>query len=144
MNAEKRHRDDFFRQMFRQFENTRSFTVISPIAQFDYINEAFLGGGYLRFRKNWDDLRVFQPQFLQWFKDIDAKDSESPHWYNPYEPLSTSKKLVEVDQVPRYQEQIAPFAQRIQFVAPYLIAMVVTIALLFGARFYFFVRYDVR
>jgi ABC-type transport system involved in multi-copper enzyme maturation permease subunit len=144
MNAEKRHRDDYFQQMFRQFEDTRSFTVISPIAQFDYINEAFLGGGYLRFRKNWDDLRVFQTQFLQWFKDIDAKDSESPHWYNPYESLSTSRKPVEVDQVPRYQEQLAPFAQRIQFVSPYLIAMVITIALLFGACFYFFVRYDVR
>ena len=144
MNAEKRHRDDYYRQMFRQFEHTRSFTVISPIAQFDYINEAFLGGGYLRFRKNWDDLRVFQTQFLQWFKDIDAKDSESPHWYNPYEALSTSRKPVEVDQVPRYEEQIAPFAQRIQFVSPYLIAMVITIAILFGACFYFFVRYDVR
>ena len=144
MNAEKRHRDAYYRQMFRQFENTRSFTVISPIAQFDYINEAFLGGGYLRFRKNWDDLRVFQSQFLQWFKDIDAKDSGSPHWYNPYEALSTSSKPIEIDQIPRYQEQIAPFAQRIQFVTPYLIALIITIAILFGACFYFFVRYDVR
>ena len=144
MNAEKRHKDAYYQQMFRQFENTRSLTVISPIAQFDYINEAFLGGGYLRFRKNWDDLRVFQTQFLQWFKDIDAKDSDSPHWYNPYETLSTSRNPVEIDQVPRYQEQIAPFASRIQFVAPYLIALAVTIALLFGGCFYFFVRYDVR
>jgi ABC-type transport system involved in multi-copper enzyme maturation permease subunit len=144
MNAEKRHKDDYYRQMFRQFENTRSLTGLSPIAQFDYINEAFLGGGYLRFRKNWDDLRVFQTQFLHWFKDIDAKDSDSPHWYNPYEDFSTSKKPVEMEQVPRYQEQIASFSQRIQFVTPYLIAMIVTIAVIFGGCFYFFVRYDVR
>ena len=65
MNAEKRHKDTYYLQMFRQFENTRSLTIISPIAQFDYINEAFLGGGYLRFRKNWDDLHIFQGQFLQ-------------------------------------------------------------------------------
>jgi ABC-type transport system involved in multi-copper enzyme maturation permease subunit len=107
MNAEKRHRDAYYQQMFRQFENTRNFTVISPIAQFDYINEAFLGGGYLRFRKNKDDLSIFQSQVLQWFKDIDAKDSDSPHWYNPYEDLSTSKKPVEIEQVPQYQEKIA-------------------------------------
>ena len=144
MNAEKRHKDAFFRQMFQQFENTRSLTVISPIAQFDYINEAFLGGGYLRFRKNWDDLHIFQSQFLQWFKDIDAKDADSPHWYNPYEALSTSRKPVEVDQIPRYQEQLAPFVRRIQFVAPYLITMLLTIALFFGGCFYFFVRYDMR
>jgi ABC-type transport system involved in multi-copper enzyme maturation permease subunit len=144
MNSEKRHRDAYYRQMFRQFENTRSLTVISPIAQFDYINEAFLGGGYLRFRKNWDDLQLFQPQFLQWFKDIDAKDSDSPHWYNPNESYSTSHKPVEVDQIPRYREQIAPFARRLQFIAPYLITMLLTGALLFGGCFYYFTRYDVR
>ena len=144
MNAEKRHRDAYYQQMFRQFERTRNLTVISPIAQFDYINEAFLGGGYLRFRKNWDDIHVFQSQFLQWFKDIDAKDNGSPHWYNPREDLSTSRKPVEIDQVPQYQEQATPFAQRIQFVSPYLITMFVIIALFFGGCFYFFVRYDVR
>jgi ABC-type transport system involved in multi-copper enzyme maturation permease subunit len=144
MNAEKRHKDAYYRQMFGQFEKTRNLAALSPIAQFDYINEAFLGGGYLRLRKNWDDLQVFQTQFLQWFKDIDAKDSDSPHWYNPFEDFSTSKKPVEVDQIPRYQEQIAPFAQRIQFVTPYLITLLVTIGALFGACFYFFVRYDVR
>ena len=144
MNAEKRHRDAYYQQMFRQFEHTQSLTAISPIAQFDYINEAFLGGGYLRIHKNWDDLHVFQSQFLQWFKDIDVKDSDSPHWYNPYESLSTSRKPVEIDQIPRYQEQIAPFARRIQFVSPYLIAMLLIIGALFGGCFYFFVRYDVR
>lgn len=144
MNAEKRHKDAYYQQMFHQFENTRNFTMISPIAQFDYINEAFLGGGYLRFRKNWDDLHNFQPQFLQWFKDIDAKDNESPHWYNPMEEYSTSKKPVEVDQIPRYQEQLTPFAQRIQFISLYLVTMLVTIAVIFGACFYFFVKYDVR
>ena len=144
MNAEKRHKDAYYQQMFRQFESTRNFTMISPIAQFDYINEAFLGGGYLRFRKNWDDLHIFQEQFLQWFKDIDAKDTESPHWYNPYEDFSTSKKPVTVDQIPQYQEQTAPFSQRLQFIAGYLVTMVITIAVLFGLCFYFFVRYDVR
>ena len=144
MNAEKKHKDNYYQLMFRQFEHTRSFTVISPIAQFDYINEAFLGGGYLRFRKNWDDIHIFQSQFLQWFKDIDARDSDSPHWYNPNEHLSTSQKPVTIDQAPQYQEQIAPFAQRIQFVSPYLISMLITIGLLFGVCFYFMVSYDVR
>ena len=144
MNAEKRHKDAYYRQMFSQFENIRSFTGISPIAQFDYINEAFLGGGYLRFRNNWDDLHIFQPQFLQWFKDIDAKDSGSPHWYNPYEGLSTSKKPVEVVQIPQYTEKIASFGQRITFINGHLIALATTIALLFLASFVVFRRYDIR
>jgi ABC-type transport system involved in multi-copper enzyme maturation permease subunit len=144
MNAEKRHRDAYYLQMFRQFENTRSFTVISPIAQFDYINEAFLGGGYLRFRKNWDDLHIFQSQFLQWFKDIDAKDSGSPHWYNPRESYSTSRKPVEMELVPQYREKIASFGQRIVFINGYLIALAATIAILFLASFIVFRRYDIR
>jgi ABC-type transport system involved in multi-copper enzyme maturation permease subunit len=144
LNAEKIHRDAYYLQMFRQFEDTRRFTLLSPIAQYDYINEAFLGGGYLRFRKNWDDLHIFQEQFLQWFKDIDAKDTDSPHWYNPFEDYSTSKKPVAVDQIPQYREQIAPFAQRFLFISGYLMVMIVMIAVLFGACFYFFVRYDVR
>ena len=144
MHAEKRHKDAYYQQMFRQFESTRRFTLLSPIAQFDYINEAFLGGGYLRFQKNWNDLHIFQEQFLQWFKDIDAKDSDSPHWYNPYEDYSTSKKPIEVDRIPQYQEQIAPFTQRLQFIAGYLVTMVFMIAVLLGLCFFLFVRYDVR
>lgn len=144
MNAEKRHRDAYYLQMFRQFEQTRRFTLISPVSQFDYINEAFMGGGYLRFQKNWNDLHSFQEQFLQWFKDIDAKDTDSPHWYNPFEDYSTSKKPVAVDQIPQYREKIAPLSERIGFISGYLTTMIVMTAILFGACFYLFVRYDVR
>jgi ABC-type transport system involved in multi-copper enzyme maturation permease subunit len=144
LNAEKRHRDAYYQQMFRQFENTRQFTLLSPIAQFDYINEAFLGGGYFRFRKNWDDLHLFQEQFLQWFKDIDAQDTDSPHWYNPHEDFSTSRKPIALDQIPQYQEQNAPFTRRLQFVAGYLATMILTIALLYSTCFYLLVKYDVR
>lgn len=144
MLSDKKYNDAYYQQQFQQFEKTRNFTLLSPIAQFDYMNEAFLGGGYLRFRKNWDDLHVFQEQYLQWFKDIDAKDTDSPHWYNPREHYSTSKKPVAVDQIPQYQEQIASFGQRFEFIGGYLIAMIITIAVLFMACFYFFTRYDVR
>ena len=144
MNAEKRHRDAYYQQMFQQFERTRRLTGISPIAQFDYINEALLGGGYLRFRKNWDDLHIFQSQFLQWFKDIDIKDQNSPHWYNPYEDLSTSRQPVSIEQIPQYQEQIASLAQRIMFTKNYLIALIITIFTLYVASFLVFRRYDVR
>ena len=144
MLAEKKRNDSYYSQMFGQFEKTRKLTSISPIAQFDYINEAFLGGGYLRFKKNWDDLHIFQEQFLQWFKDIDAKATDSPHWYNPTEDTSTSRQPVSVDIIPQYQEQIAPFGKRLQFVSGYLIVMMLMTVVLFGLCFWRFVRYDVR
>ena len=101
LNSNQKFNDAYYLQQFHQFEQTRNFTLLSPIAQFDYMNEAFLGGGYLRFQKNWTDLHAFR-------------------------------------------EQIASFSRRIGFIGGYMIAMVITIAALFMACFYFFARYDVR
>lgn len=144
MLDEKLHRDAYYLQMFNQFEKTRQLTLFSPVAQFDYMNEAVLGGGYLRFRKNWDDLHTFQASFLKWFKDLDEKDSESPHWYNPFENLSTTRQKVTVAQIPKYMEQQASWNERFSAIALYLSVMLVYSALLFGVVLYRFQRYDVR
>ena len=144
MLNEKQHKDAYYTDMFRQFENTRLLTMISPMAQFDYMNEAMLGGGYLRFRKNWDDLRIFQIQFLQWFKDLDMKDDKSPHWYNPHENYSTTRQKVLIDQVPLYTEQSANFAQRIGYMRTSLIFLSVMTIGVFAVCFVLLVRYDAR
>jgi len=144
LNNEKTHRDAYYMQMFNQFEKTRQLTLLSPVAQFDYMNEAILGGGYLRFRKNWDDLHVFQASFQRWFMNIDEKDDESPHWYNPYEDFSTTRQEVSVDQIPVYVEQKASWGERLRGIALYLTVMLVYSALLFGVVLFRFQRYDVR
>ena len=144
MHNEKQHKDAYYADMFRQFENTRLFTMISPMAQFDYMNEAMLGGGYLRFRKNWNDLRIFQTQFLQWFKDLDIKDENSPHWYNPREDYSTTRQAVSLDQVPLYAEQTANFAQRLGFMSTSLIFLSLMTIGVFAACFVLLARYDAR
>ena len=144
MLNEKQHKDAYYADMFRQFESTRLFTMISPMAQFDYMNEAMLGGGYLRFRKNWDDLRIFQTQFLQWFKDLDIKDDKSPHWYNPNESVSTTTQAVSLDQIPQYSEQSAKFAQRLGYMSASLIFLSVMTVGVFAVCFVLLVRYDVR
>jgi ABC-type transport system involved in multi-copper enzyme maturation permease subunit len=141
---EKQHKDAYYADMFRQFENTRLFTMISPMSQFDYMNEAMLGGGYLRFRKNWDDLHILQSQFLEWFKDLDAKDDKSPHWYNPREAYSTTRQEVSLDQAPTYTEQPANFAQRLGYMRSSLIFLSVVTVGLFMVCFVLLVRYDVR
>ena len=141
---EKQHRDAYYADMFRQFENTRLLTMISPMAQFDCMNEATTGGGYLRFRKNWDDLRIFQTQFLQWFTDLDAKDSNSPHWHNPYEALSTTRQEISLEQAPMYSEQPANFAQRLGYMKTSMIFLSALAAGLFAVCFALLARYDVR
>lgn len=144
MMNEKSQRDAYYTQMFNQFENTRRVTLFSPIAQFDYMNEAILGGGYLRFRKNWDDLHLFQTAFYNWFHGLDEKDEKSPHWFNPYEDLSTTRQKVAVSQIPVYTERMAGWADRFSSIAFYFSIMLIYTTVLFGVVVYRFQHYDVR
>jgi len=144
MNAEMAIRNVYFQDMFRQLESTRLLTVISPVASFDYMNEAIVGGGYARFKKVWTDLHGYQARFLQFFKTIDAGDPDSPHWYNPYEDYSTTKKSVAFEQVPLFKEKPLSLAERFSFLKNYLVVMILYIASVFSLTFVLFLRYDVR
>jgi ABC-type transport system involved in multi-copper enzyme maturation permease subunit len=144
MLAEKKHRDTYYADMMKQFERTRYFTLLSPVALFDYSIEALLGGGYLRFRKNWDGLHLHQVQFLSWFKEKDAADEGSPHWYNPHENYSTSNKPVNVDEVPIYSESWIKYGERLQFMLGYLVVLILYTGVIFSLSFILFMRYDPR
>ena len=144
MENDKKFTLNYINDMFRQFEKTRSFTLLSPIAQFDYLNEVDLGGGYLRLKKNWNDLQTYQSQFLAWFKAFDAKDDKSPHWYNPNEDYSTSRKEVNLQDVPVYTEKIITIGQRIRQSGVYVALLLVYTTIIFFVSFILFVRYDVR
>ena len=144
MNAEMAIRNAYFQDMFRQLERTRLLTVISPVALFDYMNEAIVGGGYARFNNIWTDLHGYQSQFLIFFKTLDAADPNSPHWYNPYEDYSTTKKPVTFEQVPVFEEKPLSLAARFSFLRNYLVVMILYIGVVFSLSLVLFMRYDVR
>ena len=144
MNSEMAIKNAHFQDMFRQLERTRLITLISPIALFDYMNEAIVGGGYARFKNVWDDLHIYQVQFLQFFKTIDAADPNSPHWYNPYEDFSTTKKPVSFEQVPLFEEKPLSLAACFSFLKNYLVVMIFYIGVVFSLSLMLFLRYDVR
>lgn len=139
---------DFWRAhyeaQFRQAENTRRWTWISPLAVFEYGMEALLDGGYVRLRHSYSDLQNFKIQYLQWFKDLDAKDSESPHWYNPNEDYSTTKKPVAYEDVPQFTERPASIAERLAETLKYLMVMLAYMGVMFALAIARFNRYDVR
>jgi ABC-type transport system involved in multi-copper enzyme maturation permease subunit len=134
----------YYRDMVRQLEHTRLLTLVSPVALFDYMNEAVVGGGYARFRKVWTDLHTYQTQFLEFFKILDAADPDSPHWYNPNEHYSTTKKPVAFEQVPLFEEKLLSFGERFSFLRNYLVVMTAYTAIVFSLTFVLFLRYDVR
>lgn len=103
-----------------------------------------VSGGYLRFQKTWADLHAWQTQFLVFFKEIDQKDPASPHWYNPVENLSTTRKGVSFEKVPVFQEKPASLAGRVSFARLYFLIMVLYTAVGFTLSFVLFLKYDVR
>jgi ABC-type transport system involved in multi-copper enzyme maturation permease subunit len=135
---------EYYAAQFRQLENTRRWTWISPLAVFEYGTEALLDGGYPRVHRNYNDLQNFKIQYLQWFKDFDAKDDESPHWYNPAEDLSTTRKAVAYEEIPQYAERRATVAERLAETLKYLGVMLAYMGVMLVLTIIRFERYDVR
>jgi len=144
LQAEKGIRDAYYQAMFRQFERTRLVTAVSPVSLFEYLTEAVAGGGYPRFRKAWEDMHVYQEQFLSFFKALDAADKDSPHWFNPNENVSTTRKPVAFEKVPQFKERPMSFADRVGPALKYLLINVFVLSAVYFLAFVLFVRYDVR
>jgi len=144
MLDQKKITDNWYDSQFSQYVNTGKMTMISPMFIFEIGNEHMLNGGFQRFINNWNDLHVYQGQFLAWFKAFDAKDPKSPHWYNPNEDYSTSKSKINIDEVPVYSERIIPFSQRISQSGIYIALLLLYTTIIFFVSFILFVRYDVR
>lgn len=142
--AEKGIRDHYYQAMYRQFERTRLLTALSPVSVFESLTEAAAGGGYVRFHKVWTDLHVYQGQFLNFFLALDAADKDSPHWFNPNEDVSTTRKPVAFEKVPQFTEQPMSFVERIAPVLKYLIISVFSTCAVFLLTFFLFIRSDVR
>jgi hypothetical protein len=102
------------------------------------------GGGYLRFRKAWTDMHVYQEQFLSFFKALDAADKDSPHWFNPSENVSTTRKPVAFEKVPQFEERPMSFADRVGPAVRYLLINIFVLSAVYFLAFVQFVRYDVR
>jgi ABC-type transport system involved in multi-copper enzyme maturation permease subunit len=136
--------DAHYKSQFRQVETMRRWTWISPLAVFEYGMEALLDGGYQRLARNYSDVQKFKIQYLQWFKDLDAKDDKSPHWYNPREDYSMTRKPVAYEDVPQYVENPATIAERLAETAKYLMVMLAYMGLMFVLAVVRFERYDAR
>jgi ABC-type transport system involved in multi-copper enzyme maturation permease subunit len=129
---------------FRQLEKTRRWTWISPLAVFEYGTEALLDGGYLRLHKNYVNLQNFKIQYLQWFKELDAKDDQSPHWYNPSEDYSTTKKPVAYEEIPQFIERSTTIGERLAETMKYLAIMLAYMGVMFFVTILRFEKYDVK
>jgi ABC-type transport system involved in multi-copper enzyme maturation permease subunit len=135
---------EHYAMQFRQVDNTRRRTWLSPLAVFEYGTEALLDGGYTRLRHNYSNLQNFKTQYLQWFKDVDARGDQSPHWYDPYGSFSSTRKAVAYEEIPHFTERRATIAERLAETMKYLGVMLAYIGVMLLLTIVRFERYDVR
>ncbi len=144
MLSDKEIHDSYYQTMFRQYEKSRNITNVSPFSLFGCIMETITGGGYLRFQQNWNAMHVYQQQFLGFFKSFDAKDKDSPHWYNPFETYSTTRKPLKFEEMPIYSEIPLGLGNRIAKMAKYEGLFLIYIILTFMTAYIIFLKSDVR
>ena len=144
LNREMQIKNEYYQKMFRQLERTRLITFFSPVSLFDYLCEGVVGGGYLRFLKIWNSLHTYQPQFMQFFKEFDANDPDSPHWLHPSRDLSSTRKPVNYNEVPVFKEGVISLRERFKFASPYLLVLILYTTVIFYITYLLFIRYDVR
>lgn len=130
----------------KQYERVEQLVACSPVELFTRANACWLDGGYMRFRKNEVALESFCHDLLEWFRKEDAQDPESPHWLNPQEHLSTSRRPVEEAKtpVPVYQESYVGLLQRLSNALIPVLALLLTGFGCLAGAWYRFRRYDVR
>jgi ABC-type transport system involved in multi-copper enzyme maturation permease subunit len=144
MLSDKQINDSYYQSMFNQYQNSRNITSISPLSLFEFGMEAITGGGYLRFQSNWNALHVYQQQFYYFFRNFDLKDKDSPHWYNPYENYSTTRKPLKFDEVPLYSEVYLPLKDRMMKLTLFGGVFLLYVFFLFMATYIRFIKSDVR
>jgi ABC-type transport system involved in multi-copper enzyme maturation permease subunit len=144
MNSDKAIHDAYYLTLFRQYEEMQALSMLSPVSAFEFYSEAMTDAGFVRFRKTWNDLHIYQEQFLKFFKNKDANDPKSPHWYNPNEDLSTTAKPVNFEEVPLFGEKTMTLRMRMAASARFAGILVCYTLLFFFFTALKFRRYDVR
>jgi ABC-type transport system involved in multi-copper enzyme maturation permease subunit len=134
--------DFYLRKKIGAVETLRKLNFISPASLFEYSASSIAGTGIFHFQKLWEQVRQYRNQYLEFFKAEDGKDPDSFHLY--FHPDYLSRKPVDFNKIPKFEEKEIGAGERIREVLPYILLLILYNLLLFVLVFYRFQKYDVR
>jgi hypothetical protein len=120
----------------------RKLNFLSPASLFGYSASSIAGTGIFHFQKLWEQVKQYRNQYLEFFKAEDGKDPESFHVY--FHPDYLSRKPVDFNKIPKFEEKEIGAGERIREVLPYILLLILYNLLLFVLVFYKFQECDVR
>jgi ABC-type transport system involved in multi-copper enzyme maturation permease subunit len=134
--------DSYLRKKIETVETIKRLNFLSPASLFEYSASSIAGTGILHFQSLWNQVNRYREKFLEFFEAEDQKDPESFHIY--YHPDYLSKKSIDFNRIPKFEEKNTNVKERFQEAAIYTGLLIFYNLFLFLFVFYRFQKYDVR
>ena len=141
--------DEHHNRMIAQTILGRNFTCISPTAIYQRASEAIVGTGVNRCVNSYQQVKQYQAELKEYVRVKDSEDPDSLHLIFPEDFAvkawgAISKKPVDFDTVPKFQERDLPLGQSLQLAIWDIGLLALFNLVFFAASFVSFLRYDVR
>jgi hypothetical protein len=144
-------KDKHFNQMIAQANAGRYFTCISPAIIYQRASVTIVGTGMSRVANIYQQIKKYQENLREYIRSQDAEDSDSLHllFQFPDEWVAKnwgviSKKPVDFDTVPKFQERDLALGESLQLAIWDIGLLALFNLVFFTAAFVSFLRYDVR
>jgi len=148
--AEQQNRliDEHVSRMIEQVAVGRQFTRISPVEIYRQACETIAGTGIQRFSQLCHQTARYQADFMEFLRSRDSEDPESLHLLfdegYAYTWKTISRKSVDWDAVPKFQEQNLTLGQSIRLAVWDIGLLILFNLAFFAAAFVSFSHYDPR
>ncbi len=145
--AKNRIGEAYINKMLAQVSLGRNATRISPAVIYQCASEAIMGTGVARSQNLYNQLKIYRQVLRDFVMNIDRRDPDSLHlWVEPeyLRRRLLSRKPVDRDTIPRFQEIGLPMASTLRRAAWDIGALALLNILLFMGCYISFLRSDVR
>jgi ABC-type transport system involved in multi-copper enzyme maturation permease subunit len=127
----------------------RNFTCMSPASIYRRASEAIAGTGISRCVSLYQQIKQYQADLKEYIRGKDQEDPDSLHLLIPFDYAvkswgTISKKPVDFDSVPKFQERDLGLGESLQLAIWDIGLLVLFNLVFFAASFVSFLRYDVR
>ena len=148
-NAKNQVLEDHLNRTVAQADTGRRFTCISRTLSYQRACEAIAVTGINQFKSLYHQIKRYQENLKEYVRGKDAEDPESLHLISDEEDAAKrwgtiSKKPVDFDSVPKFQERDLALGQSLKLAIWDIGLLALFNLVFFAAAFLSFMRYDVR
>ncbi len=144
LEVEVKLREAYFNEQVQQVEKGRRWTRVSPAAVYQYAVVSLADVGIPRFLNFRNQVKNYREQLMDFVKNKDALDPESPHWINPFDGILFSTNPVNYAEIPKFDYKPRNIAELLRESLMDILLLIIVNLTLFTLSVVSFLRFDVR